>query len=150
MNEQLFKPAGLFAMIVKYKSDQDSRESANSLFARFGVSGAKVDFSTNEAIAKYDRTLSGESTGSGSRSMSDRMKGMRLASGQTQGAVRLPECKSIHHRSQLRGEADLFQPVLSSSLMSMLPLRRRVLRRSKTRQETRRSSWQATWTAKRS
>jgi hypothetical protein len=89
MNEELFKPAGLYAMIVKYKSDQEVRQDATSLLARFGVSGSKVDFNTNQAIAKYDRSLSDES--SGSRSMTDRMKNIRLASGQTRGAIHIPE-----------------------------------------------------------
>ena len=89
MNEELFKPAGLYAMIVKYKSDQEVREDSNGLLARFGVSGSKVDFNTSQAIARYDRSLSEESTSS--RTMSDRMKNMRLASGQTRGAIHIPE-----------------------------------------------------------
>jgi hypothetical protein len=96
MNEQLFKPAGLFAMIVKYKSAQEAYQDSNSLLARLGVSGQKIDFNTNQAVVKYDRTLSGESNTSGSRSMGDRMKDLRLASGTTQGAVQLPECKSTY------------------------------------------------------
>lgn len=78
-------------MIVKYKSEQEVAQSGNSLLSRFGVSGEKVDFNTSQVIAKYDRSLSGESAGGGSRSMSDRMKGIRLASGETRGAVSIPE-----------------------------------------------------------
>ena len=89
MNEELFKPAGLYAMIVKYKSDQEVQQDGTSPLARFGMSGSKVDFNTNQAIAKYDRSLSDES--SGSRGMADRMKNMRLASGQTRGAIHIPE-----------------------------------------------------------
>lgn len=95
MNEELFKPAGLYAMIVKYKSEQEARQEGNSMLARFGVSGASIDFNTNQVIAKYDRTLSDKSTGSASRSMSDRLQGVRLASGQSHGAMSLPECAEL-------------------------------------------------------
>ena len=95
MNEELFKPAGLYAMIVKYKSQADIMQSQNSLIARFGVAGEVIDFNSNQAVAKYDRTLSDESSGSGSRSMSDRMKNLRLASGSTHGAVHLPEAAPL-------------------------------------------------------
>ena len=96
MNEELFKPAGLYAMIVKYKTDQEVRESGNSLLARFGVSSGQIDFNTNQTIAKYNHALSDESTGNaGSKSMSDRMKNLRLASGTTQGQMRLPDAAPL-------------------------------------------------------
>ena len=91
VNEELFKPAGLYAMIVKYKTEAEVARSGNSSLARLGVSGEIVDFNTNQAVAKYNRTLSDES----SRSMSDRMKNIRLASGTTAGAVRLPEAAPL-------------------------------------------------------
>ncbi|KAK3715179.1 hypothetical protein LTR37_007389 [Vermiconidia calcicola] len=93
MNEDLFKPAGLYAMIVKYKSEAEVQASGNSLLARLGVGGEKVDFNTNQTIAKYNRTLSEES--SANRSMSDRMKNIRLASGTTEGAIQLPEAAPL-------------------------------------------------------
>lgn len=89
MNDELFKPAGLYAMIVKYKSDAEVQASGNSLLARFGVAAETVDFNTNQTIAKYNRTLSDESDGS-SRGMSERLKNIRLASGTTKGSVNLP------------------------------------------------------------
>lgn len=88
MNEQLFKPAGLYAMIVKYKSEAEVQASGNSLLARLGVAAEAVDFNTNQTIAKYNRTLSDESTGS--RDMSERLQNLRLASGTTKGAINLP------------------------------------------------------------
>ncbi|KAK3722923.1 hypothetical protein LTR37_002068 [Vermiconidia calcicola] len=93
MNEDLFKPAGLYAMIVKYKSEAEVQASGNSLLARLGVSGEKVDFNTNQTIAKYNRTLSEES--SAKRTMNDRMKNIRLASGTTEGAIQLPEAAPL-------------------------------------------------------
>ena len=86
INEELFKPAGLFAMIVKYKTTSEVQQSSNSIFARFGISGEIVDLNTTQSVAKYNRD---ESSGSGG--MSDRLKNIRLASGKTAGAVRLPE-----------------------------------------------------------
>lgn len=88
MNDEMFKPAGLYTMIVKYKSDAEVQASANSPLARFGVAASTVDFNTNQTIAKYNRTGSSESAGS--RAMSDRMKDLRLASGTTRGAINLP------------------------------------------------------------
>lgn len=95
MNEQMFKPAGLFAMLVKYKSEQEVLKEGNSALARLGVSGTKIDFNTNQAIAKYDRTLSDKSDGSGGGGLSSRMQKIRLASGETRGAFQLPECKEL-------------------------------------------------------
>jgi hypothetical protein len=95
INEELFKPAGLYAMIVKYKSDAEVAKSGNSLLARFGVSGEKVDLSTNQVIAKYARTKSDESTGSQSKSMGERMQNLRLASGSTKGTTNIPEAAPL-------------------------------------------------------
>ena len=96
INEELFKPAGLFAMMVKYKSDAEVAQSGNSLLARFGVGSEQVDFNTSQTIAKYHRTLSDESNGSGgTRTMSERMQKLRLASGSTRGAMQLPECAPL-------------------------------------------------------
>lgn len=93
INEELFKPAGLFAIIVKYKTTDEVARSENSLFAKLGVSAQQVDFSTGQAVAKYDRSLSDESAGG--KSMSDRMKNIRLASGTTRGAIELPEAAPL-------------------------------------------------------
>ena len=96
MNEELFKPAGLYAMVVKYKSEAEVQQSGNSLLAHFGVSGEKVDFSTDQTIAKYSRTLSEQSTEiGGNRSMSERMQNLRLASGTTKGAMNLPDAAPL-------------------------------------------------------
>ena len=88
INEELFKPAGLYAMVVKYKSGTDVEDS---LLSRFGVSSEKVDFNTNQTIAKYNHTLSNDS----SRSTSERMQNLRLASGTTKGAMHLPEAAPL-------------------------------------------------------
>jgi hypothetical protein len=90
MNEELFKPAGVYAMIVKYKTDAEVLQSQNSLLARFGVSGEKVDLNTNQVIAKFDRASS-----DGGKSMGDRMKNLRLASDSTKGTARLPEAAPL-------------------------------------------------------
>ena len=78
INEELFKPAGLFAMIVKY-----SKDTEDDALARFGVSSQRIDISTNQAIARYDL-----SSDQATRSTRDRL---RVASGQTHGAAMLPE-----------------------------------------------------------
>lgn len=88
MNEQLFRPAGLFAMIVKYKSDAEVAASGNSILARFGVSAEKVDLSTNQVIAKYTREAS-------SGSMSRHMQNLRLASNTTRGTSAMPEAAEL-------------------------------------------------------
>lgn len=92
INEELFKPAGLFVMIVKYKTTEEVARSENSVFRKLGVGAQQVDFTTGQAVAKYDRSLSDESTG---KSISDRMKNIRLASGTTRGAIELPEAAPL-------------------------------------------------------
>ncbi|KAM3415783.1 hypothetical protein BST61_g9293 [Cercospora zeina] len=89
MNEELFKPAGLYAMIVKYKPDADLQKSTTGIAGLANlIKAEKIDVTTNQTIAKYDRTHLDES---GSRSMSSRMKDMRLASNTTRGSAMLPE-----------------------------------------------------------
>lgn len=92
MNDELFKPAGLYAMIVKYKSDADMEQNAatRSLLSNL-IQAENVDLSTNQVIAKYARTASDQAESSGSRSIGDRMKQLRLASDTTRGTVMLPE-----------------------------------------------------------
>lgn len=93
MNGELFKPAGLYAMIVKYKSDADMQAAAARKQDLIGglasmVKSEPVDFSTTQTIAKYTRLPSDDG---GERSMKDRMKGLRLASDTTKGTFELPE-----------------------------------------------------------
>lgn len=97
MNDELFKPAGLYCMIVKYKSDAEVAQSGNSLLARFGVGSETLDFNTNQTIAKYGQTLSDEPDrgGSGSHGMSERMQNLRLASGTTRGSIQIPEAAPL-------------------------------------------------------
>ncbi|KAK3674910.1 hypothetical protein LTR78_005254 [Recurvomyces mirabilis] len=90
VNEDLFKPAGLYAFIMKYKPDSENNQS---LAARFGFSSQVVDLSTSQTIAKYARTISGDSNAS--RTMGDRMKDLRLGSGTTHGSLRLPEAAPL-------------------------------------------------------
>ena len=47
MNQELFIPAGLFAMIVQYQPNADE----NSQLGRLGVSGATTELDTTQAIA---------------------------------------------------------------------------------------------------
>ncbi|KAK3074442.1 hypothetical protein LTR53_003113 [Teratosphaeriaceae sp. CCFEE 6253] len=98
MNEELFKPAGLYALIMKYKPDAEVRSQTGSVLNM--MRGEKVDMSTNQIIAKYVRTLSEQSTASrdgepSSRTMSDRMRDLRLASGKTRGSLLLPEAAPL-------------------------------------------------------
>ncbi|KAK5123398.1 hypothetical protein LTR85_002830 [Meristemomyces frigidus] len=100
MNEKLFKPAGLYAFIVKYKPDADLNQASSKtdIGARFGLRPQVVDMSTNQVIAKYYRSTSSEDNvggGGGNRSMSERLKDIRLASGTTQGTAQLPEAAPL-------------------------------------------------------
>lgn len=55
MNEELFKPAGLYCMIFKYKSDADMQQKSSSLINL--IRAERVDVTTtNQTIAKYTRT----------------------------------------------------------------------------------------------
>ncbi|TKA63503.1 hypothetical protein B0A55_11222 [Friedmanniomyces simplex] len=89
MNDDLFKPAGLYAFIMKYKSDDDANQFSNA----FGLRGEKIDMSTNQIIAKYAGTLSEQ--GSSGRGMSERMRDLRVASGSTRGSMLLPEAAPL-------------------------------------------------------
>ena len=77
INNELFKPAGLYAMVVKYKTDAEAQQSGNPAFAKFGVMGQAVDMDTNQTIAKYDQ----------SGGMRDKF---RAASSSTEGSINLP------------------------------------------------------------
>lgn len=88
MNEELFKPAGLYAMIMKYTPEEAGQ--AGGMLARFGIGSQSVNLSTSETIAKYSRTPSSENQEQQKRSMSERMQNLRLASGTTHGSLELP------------------------------------------------------------
>ncbi|KXS93614.1 hypothetical protein AC578_5919 [Pseudocercospora eumusae] len=90
MNQELFQPAGLYAMIVKYKSDAEVEESARrtGLISSL-IKPAIVDLSTNQVIAKY----SGERSSGGG--MSSRMQNLRLSSTTSSGQLSLPECAPL-------------------------------------------------------
>ncbi|KAK4508180.1 hypothetical protein PRZ48_001918 [Zasmidium cellare] len=94
MNDQLFKPAGLYAMIIKYKSDAEMQASAGGPFGSLAsmIQPGRVDVSTNQTIAKYSRMGSHDS---GERSMSDRMQNLRVASNTTRGTIELPEAAPL-------------------------------------------------------
>ncbi|TKA77697.1 hypothetical protein B0A55_04006 [Friedmanniomyces simplex] len=89
MNDDLFKPAGLYAFIMKYKGDDDANPFSNA----FGFRGEKIDMSTNQIIAKYAGTLSEQ--GTGGRGMGERMRDLRVASGTTRGSMRMPEAAPL-------------------------------------------------------
>lgn len=88
MNDTLFKPAGCYAFIMKYKSDAEVAQSSSSLLAKFGIGAEKVDFSTSKAIAKYDLSSSASAPSSstaGSAGLAAKMQKIRLTSGETRG-----------------------------------------------------------------
>lgn len=94
MNEELFKPAGLYCMIVKYKSDADMQQKSSSLTNL--IREERVDvITTNQTIAKYTRTTTsgdGDPTRTSmSMSMSNRIQNLRLASASTRGTAMLPD-----------------------------------------------------------
>ncbi|KAK1074925.1 hypothetical protein LTR74_000769 [Friedmanniomyces endolithicus] len=90
MNDELFKPKGLYAFVMKYKTDEDLTNQINS----FSIRGEKVDMSTNQIIAKYtNATLSAHDPNT--HSMTDRMRDLRVASGNTQGSLRLPSAAPL-------------------------------------------------------
>lgn len=96
MNEELFKPAGLYCMIVKYKSDADMQQKSSSLINL--IRAERVDVTTtNQTIAKYSRTAAsgdGDPTSTSmsmSMSMSNRIQNLRLASASTRGTAMLPD-----------------------------------------------------------
>ncbi|KAI7159631.1 hypothetical protein KC349_g4067 [Hortaea werneckii] len=97
MNDALFKPAGLFAFIMKYKTDAEV-SAANSkrpgLVTQFIPKPQVVDLSSNQIVAKYYRSTS-EDSDTHDRSMTDRLKDIRLASGTTQGSIRMPEAAPL-------------------------------------------------------
>lgn len=84
MNETLFKPAGCFAFIMKYKSDAEVAASGSGLLAKFGIGAAQVDFSTSKAVAKYDLPSPNEGS-----NMAAKMKKLRLVSGETRGSFKM-------------------------------------------------------------
>lgn len=92
INEELYKPAGLYCMIVKYKSDADMQQKSSSLINL--IRAERVDVTTtNQTIAKYTRTAAsgdGEPTRT-SMSMSNRIQNLRLASASTRGTAMLPD-----------------------------------------------------------
>ena len=99
MNEEMFKPAGCFAFIMKYKSDAEVAASANKggLLAKLGIGAAEVDFSASKAIAKYDSSSSvpGAEGSSGSGNLSAKMKKIRLVSGETRGSAKIVEAAPL-------------------------------------------------------
>lgn len=89
MNEQLFKPRGLYALIFKYKPDQTQ--------SRFGgsgptVSAESIDVMTGRLVAKYDRSDSGVSQSSG---LMGGMANLRVASGDVRGLVEMPQAAPL-------------------------------------------------------
>lgn len=91
MNEELFKPHGLYAMIIKYKPDVDvgNPSSMTDIGSFFGFQAQIADLNTNQIIAKSDRSLTDK------RGLTAKMKNLRLASGTTQGQSALPEAAPL-------------------------------------------------------
>lgn len=86
MNEALFKPAGCYAFIMKYKPDAEIKQSGG-LLAKLGVKIEDVDFSVSKTVAKYETD---ETSG-----MTAKMKKFRLTSGQTKGSVKMVEAAPL-------------------------------------------------------
>lgn len=83
MNQELFQPAGLYAMIMKYKPETDA---APGLFSMFQAQ--KADLSTNQLIAKYSHNLiEGGKNGRGQK--------FRMGDGTTRGAIAVPEAAPL-------------------------------------------------------
>ena len=101
INEEMFKPAGCFAFIMKYKSDAEvAASSGGGLLGRLGIRAAEVDFSASKAIAKYDSSSSsipqsegGSSSTSGK--LSAKLQKIRLASGETRGSAKIVEAAPL-------------------------------------------------------
>ncbi|KAK3635351.1 hypothetical protein LTR56_014776 [Elasticomyces elasticus] len=99
MNEELFRPAGLYALIMKYKPEATSTGDSEATVASRGSSmrSELVDLSTTEIVAKYDQTVCepSDEKAACSRRVSLGMpvdrKNFRLASGITQGSMNLPD-----------------------------------------------------------
>lgn len=87
MNEALFKPAGCYAFIMKYKPDSEIKQGGG-LLAKLGVGIEDVDFSASKAVAKYDA----ESRESGKASKSAKF---RLTSGATKGSAKMVEAAPL-------------------------------------------------------
>lgn len=86
MNEALFKPAGCYAFIMKYKPDAEIKEGGG-LLAKLGVKIEDVDFSAASAVAKYDAE---SKDGKASKSAK-----FRLASGATKGSAKMVEAAPL-------------------------------------------------------
>ena len=92
MNEQLFRPAGVYAMIVKYKPDAEMEQTApgrGGLLSSL-IQTEHVDVTANQSIAKYAKPLSTESAQASSSDVSERIRNLRLSSGTTRGSAQLP------------------------------------------------------------
>jgi len=90
MNEALFKPAGCYAFIMKYKPDAEIKQSGG-LLARLGIKMEDVDFSASKAVAKYDAQAAAESD-AGKKS---KMAKFRLTSGATKGSAKMVEAAPL-------------------------------------------------------
>ncbi|KAI7477969.1 hypothetical protein KC357_g4449 [Hortaea werneckii] len=97
MNDELFRPAGLFAFIMKYKTDAEV-SAANSkrpgLVTQLIPKPQVVDLSSNQIVAKYYRSTSDDGD-TQDHSVTNRLKDIRLASGTTQGSIRMPEAAPL-------------------------------------------------------
>jgi hypothetical protein len=89
MNEALFKPAGCYAFIMKYKPDSEIKESGG-LLARLGIKMEDVDFSASKAVAKYDAQPVGDDSVKKSK-----MAKFRLTSGATKGSAKMVEAAPL-------------------------------------------------------
>jgi hypothetical protein len=97
MNEEMFKPAGCFAFIMRYKSDAEVASSSGGLLARLGIGSAEVDFSASRAIAKYDSSSSSSiprADGNNGK-LSAKLQKIRLASGETRGSAKIVEAAPL-------------------------------------------------------
>jgi hypothetical protein len=78
MNNQLFMPRGLFAMVMTFKPDSGK-----------AIEGQQLDF--NEAIAKYSSHDAGR--------VKETMKGLRISSGTSYGEFQIPHAAPLIYPS---------------------------------------------------
>lgn len=93
MNEEMFVPAGLYAMVIKYKQDLNPNRSDHftPLGHNFGIGTEKINLTASHAIAKVNRTVPDPT----SRALSHHMQDLRLTSSTTRGTVELPEAAPL-------------------------------------------------------
>nr|POE77705.1 hypothetical protein CFP56_09348 [Quercus suber] len=89
MNEEVFKPAGLYAMVIKYKQNLDVTRHGHytQTGAHIGIGTERINLTASHAIAKYSNE--------GSDVINSRMQDLQLVSNTTKGTIELPEAAPL-------------------------------------------------------